>query len=260
MNAARPRGFTLIEILVVLAIVAVLAALLFGAMESAQGAGHSAHCVENLRQLAAANILYASENNGQLVNAQDRNNRLRWHGVRESISGPFRPDQGPLAPFLGTDRRVKLCPSLRSVLLGDASFEDSTGGYGYNAIYVGGTPRDRFTAERLANIPHPSRTIMFTDTAFARANGIQEYPYCEPFKWVDAAGRLAGPLSASVHFRHQGHANVAWCDGHISAEIPSRIDFGNPYGGDSKKWQIGWFGPSAENGWWNTAADENAPR
>jgi prepilin-type processing-associated H-X9-DG protein len=112
-----------------------------------------------------------------------------------------------------------------------------------------------YTAERMPNVPQPARTVMFTDTAFARADGIQEYAYCEPFEWVDSSGRMAGALSASVHFRHRGLANVAWCDGHVSAEPPSRIDGSNYYGGNAGKWKIGWFGPSANNGYWNPHAE-----
>ena len=92
---------------------------------------------------------------------------------------------------------------------------------------------------------------MFADCAFPRATGLQEYAYAEPWQSVDYRGRLQGALSPSVHFRHQNTANVAWCDGHVSAESPTRLGGGNGYGGDAGKWHIGWFGPEDENGWWN---------
>src|SRR5262249_3900934 len=147
--------------------------------------------------------------------------------------------------------RVKLCPTFRDALKGNDTFEQGSGGYGYNEIYIGGTPLDYYHGAFVANVSRPSSTIMFTDTAFARADGIQEYPFCEPYQWVDSSNRLAGAMSASVHFRHRGRANVAWCDGHVTAELPSQLDGANWYGGDGKKWQIGWFGPSQENGYWN---------
>jgi hypothetical protein len=80
-------------------------------------------------------------------------------------------------------------------LTGSASFEEGTGGYGYNAIYIGGTPADRYTPARLSQVPRACRTIMFTDTGFPRKRGLQEYAYCEPWEWVDALGRLRGGLA-----------------------------------------------------------------
>jgi prepilin-type processing-associated H-X9-DG protein len=92
---------------------------------------------------------------------------------------------------------------------------------------------------------------MFTDSAFPRAAGLQEYAYSEPFQWVDYRGRPRGALDPSTHFRHNDHANVAWCDGHVTTESWSKLGGQNRYNGDSGKWRIGWFGPQDENGWWN---------
>jgi prepilin-type processing-associated H-X9-DG protein/prepilin-type N-terminal cleavage/methylation domain-containing protein len=255
----RRCAFTLLELLVVIAMIAVLTALLLGAVHKAKESGEATACASNLRQLALANLAFAAEHDGQYVQAQERNNNVRWHGVRSSNVDPFDGTRGPLAPYLGAEARVKLCPAFLDALTGMASFETSTGGYGYNAAYIGGQPGNPFVAERMANVPHPARTVMFTDAAFARASGIQEYAYCEPYQWPDAAGRLVGSLTPSVHFRHNGRANVAWCDGHITAEAPAELGRTNGYGGDSEKWKIGWFGPRRQNGFWNPRAELDEP-
>ncbi len=247
------RAFTLLELLVVMAIVSVLALLGLGAAGGVKDHAQAAQCVSNLRQLATANLAYAADNEARYVTAQDITNTVRWHGTRDGDGSPFDPTKGPLAPYLGTEGRVKLCPTLRDALKGTDTFEEGTGGYGYNAVYVGGTARDIYIGERMANVPRVSLTVMFTDTAFPRANGLQEYAYCEPFRSIDAAGRLRGVLSPSVHFRHASRANVAWCDGHVSGETSSQLGTTNSYGGDAKKTKIGWFGPNAENGFWNPA-------
>jgi len=83
---------------------------------------------------------------------------------------------------------------------------------------------------------------------------LQEYAYAEPWQWVDYAGRLRGALDPSVHFRHGGFANVVWCDGHVTAEAPTKVGSKNSYGGDARKWVIGWFGVEPENGAWNRSA------
>ncbi|MFM8763518.1 MAG: type II secretion system protein, partial [Spartobacteria bacterium] len=61
------KAFTVIEILVVIAIVAVLAALLFPAMSAALDRAKDTKCISNLRQIGTAVQLYANENNGNIV-------------------------------------------------------------------------------------------------------------------------------------------------------------------------------------------------
>jgi prepilin-type processing-associated H-X9-DG protein/prepilin-type N-terminal cleavage/methylation domain-containing protein len=249
MNERR-AGFTMTELLVVFAVISVVAALLMAAMGRGRHFRDASQCINNLRQLAQANIRYAADN-GQYCYAMDRPNRRRWHGERRDLDESFDPTRGPLAPYLGREGRVKICPTFEEMITDGDSFEVGAGGYGYNAAYIGGSSRNRFEGERVTNVERVGRTVMFADTAMARARGIQEYPFAEPWEWVTSSGGLGGELTPSVHFRHNGHANVAWCDGHVTAEKPSSVRSNNFYGGDNHKYQIGWFGPSVENGYWN---------
>lgn len=57
----RPQGFTLIEILIVLAIIAILAALLFPAFKRAQESAYEANCATNLHQIYVAMQLYRQD-------------------------------------------------------------------------------------------------------------------------------------------------------------------------------------------------------
>lgn len=60
------RGFTLVELLVVVAIVAVLAGLLLPALGSAKAAARRAGCLSNLRQVGLAITLYAGDHDGRI--------------------------------------------------------------------------------------------------------------------------------------------------------------------------------------------------
>src|SRR5438270_4000478 len=62
----RLGGFTLIELVVVIAIIAILAALLLPALATAKEKGREAACFSNLRQIAVAARLYMDDNNGGL--------------------------------------------------------------------------------------------------------------------------------------------------------------------------------------------------
>jgi general secretion pathway protein G len=57
------RAFTLIELLIVIAIIAILAAMLFPVFVKAKAMAKQSVCLSNLKQQAAATILYATDNN-----------------------------------------------------------------------------------------------------------------------------------------------------------------------------------------------------
>ncbi len=60
----RARGFTLIEVLVVIAVIAVLLGVLVPTLAAARESGRSAVCMSNLRQAAVVCRLYADEHGG----------------------------------------------------------------------------------------------------------------------------------------------------------------------------------------------------
>jgi len=69
VEAGGRGGFTLIEMIVVVAIMLILSAMLFPVLEAVQGKAERTSCLCNLRNLGMASRLYADDNDGRIVPA-----------------------------------------------------------------------------------------------------------------------------------------------------------------------------------------------
>jgi prepilin-type N-terminal cleavage/methylation domain-containing protein/prepilin-type processing-associated H-X9-DG protein len=208
----RTRGFTLIELLVVIAIIGILTSMIFPVFARARESARQAVCMSNIKQLSMAMMMYLEDNAGRYVPAQSPDNLTRWHGRRGSLDEPFNAEWGPLWGYYYSEA-LKRCPSF-SPTAETEGFEQGTGGFGYNAQYVGGSPvawPGMCTPAKDVYINNPAETVLLTDTAFLDCEGnLFEYSFCEAPYYE----RWDSPADPSTHFRHNGRANVSFCDGH----------------------------------------------
>jgi prepilin-type N-terminal cleavage/methylation domain-containing protein len=118
-------GFTLIELLVVIAIIAILASLLMPAMSKAKGQAQSIGCMNNLKQLQLAGIMYAGDHRGFLPPNREVLLSGIWQGIdgswvlgnakRDKDDGPIK--RGVLWNYTGATR-IYRCPADRSTVRG----------------------------------------------------------------------------------------------------------------------------------------------
>lgn len=267
----RPRGFTLVELLTVVAVIGVLLAVLLPALGSARRGAQAAACGSAIRQLQMANGLYANDHGGRYLPAAAAfvsENLHRWHGVRASRGVPFEPAGAPITPYLDSDRAsagVRACPAFTGRLAQlaarsstDGGFERGCGGYGYNAAFVGTATRrlgvgsaerwapidDGRSGERRSAFADPAGTLAFADAAFASRELI-EYSFAEP----PIHARIAGGWNTdpSIHGRHGGEASVAWLDGSVTREPIAWSYRSGLYPADPASYSIGFIGADRDN-------------
>ena len=215
----QPRAFTLVELLVVIAVVGILASLLLPALNQGKAAARRIQCVDNLRQLGLATQMYWDENDDFTFRYQvgaTNGGRLYWFGwIKPGTEGnrDFDASLGALYPYL-QGNGVEICPSLDyNNTLYKYKARGAAYGYGYN-LHLG--QRSINTSQ----IARPADTVLMADAAQVndfQAPASPDNPMIEEFYYVDADDGGGYP---NAHFRHQKLANVLLCDGHVDREKP----------------------------------------
>lgn len=93
------NAFTLVELMVVIAITAILAAIIFPVIVKAKDRGHHAEAISNMRQAMATIHLYASENDDYMPTyryLQKNADLTIWHDARDDWQIPKNERTGPL--------------------------------------------------------------------------------------------------------------------------------------------------------------------
>ncbi len=187
------KGFTLVELLVTISIIAILAALLLPAISRARDKAETATCSQNLRQIGAGVLAFAGENQGLCPIAGATVPR----GTTDAETGkPGWTEQ--LDSYLGENTKVYRCP-------GSARLIPNNAVYGYFlGTRAGYEDSGTFSALNLHKLNAPSKYILggdITGNLFTASD-------------ADKDDYTQNPFAAKSPF-HAGRTNILFADGSV---------------------------------------------
>lgn len=233
-------GFTLIEMLVVIAIVAVLAALLFPALQTVLARGKNAACLGKLRSISVALHQYIADNSGLLIPYASMNGAtFFWFDALDPYMG-FNDDTNNSSRLQPRD--WQLCPA-KPVKPSGAPNSRQVVGYGWNYRQFGNSKSDEASGKgnrRLAEVRMPAQTIIIADS--------MDVP--------DAQGQIP-PISQNrllynwkkdmLATRHSGRGNYLMLDGHIVPFKPEEVVADGPNDSSGLSPRTPWWGIAQTN-------------
>lgn len=195
----RKQSFTLIELLIVIAIIAILAAMLLPALNKAKARANSILCLGRIKEILKADFNYAADyrdaiklSEPDLPNSEFRNywNYILWNGK-------YLPGNKP---------DCFVCPTFNPYkMLGTDSFSFWRDTYGK---LVGQTASPFYTTYiKLGNRYRYNYNYLYMDTV--------DLNYLRQNRYFSTTGNLNTRFA--IHARHQGNANAGKLDGSAAA-------------------------------------------
>lgn len=193
-NDRQTRGFSLIELLVVVAIIATLATIAVSASDGALERVQATKCLSSMRQVGTAIQLYVSDNNGRLPDTSHM----------RATDGSSLSWTTTLAAYLTTNF-IGRCPANKDALVSVT--------YAWNDLLT--SPNGAGISVVLCS--NPSATMIVGETADSY---ISEHFHFSQSRTRVTYNQFRRDVSVD---RHNTRANYLFVDGHVESLAPSEV-------------------------------------
>ncbi len=209
---SRKRRFSLIELLIAIAVIAILAGLLAPALNAAREKAGTIRCVNSMKQLGIAFAVYF-QSSGDFFPTHGENGTYgfwAWHLYHAAKLDPALLLCEKRASALGTiNYWVNLKTRNPDMLADPAHFSWQYVCYGYNQELA---PSNK--PGRISRIKQPSRQVLCVESAFGDAN--RKIPSITPYFKVGSNYNIASNTAFPIH-GEWSICNVLWVDGHTAS-------------------------------------------
>ncbi|RRJ97253.1 DUF1559 domain-containing protein [Opitutaceae bacterium TAV4] len=223
----RSKAFTLIELLTVIAIIGILAAIIVPTVGRVRQSARSAQCISNLRQIGMAITLYAEEDKQQYPWGFISTGSIRWS---HTIQNHLASQSGKKTPS-----EIFRCPT-ESIKL---DYNDSDNKR--NTNYAGNSRlmwemKDNRSRRKIGDVVRPSQVILVADGTVDASGGSDWgffYQAGVDKKDTQAEEVMTNEMEEDagdgkrISWRHDGKTQVVFVDGHAKAFAVGELKWKN---------------------------------
>ncbi len=221
------KKFTLIEMLVVIAIMAILAAMLLPALSKARDAAQSTSCINNLKQVGLSIHMYEMDMERFPAVTQSDNQYFTNWASDLYFNGYISTNQILFCPMARVRAVANQAWCDPGSTLNCVVYPNSVWLYLYPGYGASNNLMDLKKNIKMASVKRPSEILMVGDSE-TRANNYV------PIHWIV---RQREP-SAAPSPRHKtfSQANICWVDGHVSSVLNPVMELQKPNASDPNKY------------------------